>query len=322
MNKAERRRMNDHGTTLVPVRQRGGYRQSALVLGTAQLGGAYGIANRTGVPDDDATARILTTAGELGVTHLDTARVYGDSERRLGARPFDLAVVTKVAPLDPAVAGDPGRVTAAVRASVDASRAALRRTGPLTLLLHRAADAVAAGGAGWRELRRRLAAGEADRIGVSVQSPAELRGVLDLPDLGYVQLPCNILDRRWPGVDLAGQPDLVITVRSAYLQGLLVAGTRVRWPHLSDDRRDAVLAVLDRLAAELGRDGRADLCLAYLLSLPWVTSVVVGAETEAQLRRNADLVRRPPLTAAERDRVEAALPEMPADLLDPGRWSA
>jgi aryl-alcohol dehydrogenase-like predicted oxidoreductase len=320
--------MNDHEATtvagtLVPVRQRGDYRQSALVLGTAQLGGAYGIANRTGVPDDDATAGILATAREVGITHLDTARAYGASERRIGAAtPLGLAVVTKVAPLDPAVADDPGAVAAAVRAGVDASRAALRRTGPLTLLLHRAADAAAAGGAGWRELRRRLAVGEADRIGVSVQSPAELREVLDLPDLGYVQLPCNLLDHRWPGADLTGHDDLVVTVRSAYLQGLLVAGTRVPWPHLSDDRRDAVVATLDRLVVELGRDDRADLCLAYLLSLPWVTSVVVGAETGEQVRRNADLVRRAPLTAAERDRVRVVLPQMPADLLDPSRWAA
>lgn len=316
---------------VVPVRLRGSYRQSVLVVGTAQLGGAYGIANRTGVPDDDATARILAAARDLGVTHLDTARAYGESERRIGAALharalLDLAVVTKVAPLDAAAAGDPDAAAGAVRASVDASRAALRPTGPLTLLLHRAVDAEAGGGAAWQELRRCLASGEADRIGVSVQTPAELRRVLDLPDLGYVQLPCNILDRRWLVPDLAAaladRPDLVVTVRSAYLQGLLVAGTQVRWPHLPDPERDAVVATLDRLAADLGRADRADLCLAYLLSLPWVTSVVVGAETEEQLRDNADLVRRAPLTAAERGQVLAVLPEMPVALLDPSQWPA
>jgi aryl-alcohol dehydrogenase-like predicted oxidoreductase len=312
--------MIDH--PVVPVRQRGTYRQSALVLGTAQLGGAYGIANRTGRPDDDATARILAAARELGVTHLDTARAYGDSEQRIGAAPAGLAVITKVAPLAPAAAGDPDAAAAAVRASVEASRAALRRTGPLTILLHRAVDAEAGGGAGWRELRHCLSTGEADRIGVSVQSPEELRRALDLPDLGYVQLPCNILDRRWLSLDLTARPELVVTVRSAYLQGLILAGTRVTWPHLPDDRRDAVVAVLDKLVADLGRDGLADLCLAYLLSLPWVTSVVVGAETEEQLRRNAALVGRAPLTAAERETVYAALPEMPVALLDPSRWPA
>src|SRR3954470_9628362 len=134
------------------IRQRGDYRQSALVLGTAQLGGAYGIANRTGVPGADAVERILATARELGVTHLDTARAYGESEQRIGAVDHRLAVITKIAP-----GGD-------VRASIDASRAALRATGPWTILLHRAADA-----ARWPELRNCLEAGEADRIGVSVQ---------------------------------------------------------------------------------------------------------------------------------------------------------
>jgi aryl-alcohol dehydrogenase-like predicted oxidoreductase len=305
--------MNDHAGPVVPVRAASDYRQSALVLGTAQLGGAYGIANRTGVPGDDAVAHILNTARELGVTHLDTARAYGESERRIGAAldgRDDLAVITKVAP------------GADVRESIAASRKALRRTGPLTILLHRAADAEA----GWAELRRYLGTGDADRVGVSVQSPDELRRVLELPDLGYVQLPCNILDRRWLDPGLTGalglRPDLVVTVRSAYLQGLLVAGTAVRWPHLSDADRDAVVARLDQLADEFGRAGRADLCLAYLLSLPWVTSLVVGAETEDQLRANAALVGRKPLTEAEREHVLATLPEMPVGLLDPSRWSA
>ena len=288
------------------INERGGYRQSALVLGTAQLGGAYGIANRTGVPGPEAIARILATAREVGVTHLDTARAYGRSEQRIGAVEHGLSVITKVAPGAP------------VRAGVAASRAALRPAGPLTILLHRAADAAD----GWAELRGCLASGEADRIGVSVQSPDELRRVLDLPDLGYVQLPCNILDRRWLGVDLGGRPDLVVTARSAYLQGLLVAGTAVSWPTMPDPVRDAMVAILDKLAADLGREGRADLCIAYLLSLPWVTSVVVGAETEEQLRANAALVDREPLTDDDRDHVLASLPaELPLEFLDPSRWS-
>ncbi|MCY1144893.1 aldo/keto reductase [Actinoplanes sp. Pm04-4] len=297
--------MKDQAGPVVPVRARGAYRQSALVLGTAQLGGAYGIANRTGVPDDDATVRMLTAARDLGVTHVDTARAYGESERRLGAAlpGLGLSVITKIGP------------GASVRESLATSRSMLRVEGPLTVLLHRAADA----SAGWSDLRALLEAGEADRIGVSVQSPDELRQVLTLPDLGYVQLPCNILDKRWLSIEV---PDIVVTVRSAYLQGLLAAGSTVKWPHLPDAERDAVVATLDRLAVEFGREDRTDLCLAYLLSLPWVTSLVVGAETEDQLRRNADLISRKPLTDAEREQALAALPEMPVALLDPSRWNA
>jgi aryl-alcohol dehydrogenase-like predicted oxidoreductase len=316
--------MADPGVA-VPVRERAGYRQSALVLGAAQLGGAYGIANTVGMPDDDATARLLRTAAELGVTHVDTARAYGDSEQRIGAsRVAGLRVITKVAPLGDA-ADTPGAARAAVDESVARSRAALG-SDAFTLLLHRAADAARGGGAAWDALRGYADRGGADRIGISVQSPDELRAVLPLPDLGYVQLPCNLLDRRWLAPDLtdalAARPGLVVTARSVYLQGLLAAGPAVRWPHLPDAGRDALVATLDRLAAELGRDGRTGLCVSYVLGLPWVTSVVIGAETEEQVRGNAALASRPPLTADERAAVLAALPEVPANLLDPSRWAS
>ena len=113
-------------------------------------------------------------------------------------------------------------------------------------------------------------------------------------------------------------------MRSAYLQGLLAAGTaRHAGRTCPTPDRDAVVATLDRLAADLGRAGRADLCLAYVLSLPWVTSVVVGAETEEQLRRNAALVDRAPLTRrpSASSVLGRRLPELPVELLDPSRWS-
>lgn len=306
----------------LPVRERGGYRQSALVLGGAQLGGAYGIANTTGGSSDAAAASLLHAAVSCGVTHVDTARAYGDSERRIGAAATGLGVITKVAPLG-AVASCESSLADAVTASVVRSSGHLGE--PLTILLHRAADALAVGGAAWKTLRRYAESGLAERVGVSVQSPAELRAVLRLPGLGYVQLPCNVLDRRWLAPDLdaafAALPELVVTARSVYLQGLLAAGRSMRWPHLSPAERDAVVDVLDQVAIELGRDGRADLCLAYVLGLPWVTSVVVGADTVAQLRANAALAARTPLTADERAFLLAELPAVPLDLLDPARWT-
>lgn len=315
----------------VPVQDRGGSRQSVLLLGTAQLGGPYGITNVTGTPDDRSAGRLLRTAAELGVTHLDTARTYGRSEQRIGdllrgARLTALRVVTTVAPLWEAADAGPQAVRAAVERSVTRSVAELDAPAPPTVLLHGARDAVTADGAAWQRLHEYAAAGVVDRIGVSVRSPRELRAVLDLPGLAYLRLPCNLLDHRWSDPDLADllaqRPHLVVVARGVYLQGLLVAGGAVRWPHLDDARRDHLLGCLDRLAAQLGRTGRADLCLAYVLSLPWVTSVVVGAETSPQLRANAELSGRPPLTAAERDLVRAALPPVPAELLDPGRWPA
>jgi aryl-alcohol dehydrogenase-like predicted oxidoreductase len=292
----------------MPVRDRGGYRQSALVLGAAQLGSAYGIANTTGDLDQAAVDALLRRAIELGVSHVDTARAYGESEARIGEARLKPKVITKIAPGE-----------ADVEASVAASLRALRLENA-TFLLHRAADAPQA----WDALRKVKDDGRADRIGVSVQNPDELLEVAKLPDLGYVQLPCNVLDRRWlrPSVEEALSDDVVVTVRSVYLQGLLAAGSAVRWPHVPDDERDAVVKILDEVAAELGFPNRAGLCVAYALGLEWVTSVVIGAETLDQLGENVRLASRPGLAAAEREMILDRLPQLPAQLVDPSTWGS
>ncbi|MFC4135490.1 aldo/keto reductase [Hamadaea flava] len=269
---------------------------------------AYGIANTTGDLGQPAVDALLRRAAELGVTHVDTARAYGESEARIGAAPDKPAVITKIAPGEPDVEAS---------AATSLTTLNLERA---TFLLHRAADVPHA----WDGLRKVKDAGQADRIGVSVQNPAELLDVAKLPDLGYVQLPCNVLDRRWltPEVADALSGDVVVTVRSVYLQGLLTAGSGVRWPHVPDPHRDAAVAILDEVAADLDFSNRAGLCVAYTLGLPWVTSVVIGAETLDQLGENVRLASRPGLAAAEREMLLDRLPEAPAQLLDPSTWGS
>ncbi len=318
--------------TRMPVRWSGDYRHSALILGTAQFAAGYGIANTTGQPGPAAVAEILRTAEHAGVTHVDTARAYGVSEERVGAAlrtaPSTLDIVTKVAPLpsdEPITAARAGQwVEDSVRESLDR----LGRSRPATVLLHRRADALIAGGAAWNRLREFVAAGTVDRIGVSVASPADVASVLDLPGLGYLQVPCNIVDWRWADHEvtaaLSRRTDVVVVARSVYLQGLLTAGSELPWPHLDDRSRDLVVGRLDRLAEALGRAGRRDLCLAYVLSLPWVTAAVVGAETPSQVLDNTDLAARAPLNSADRAEASAAIAalraHLPERLLDPSTW--
>lgn len=309
-------------------RKRNVLRQSPVVLGTVQLGLPYGAANADGMPDPDQSRAVLAAAAAAGISHLDSARAYGESEVRIGeglrrGLSEHLQVVTKVRPLDDVpMDATTGWGRAAAEASIAESLRALGRDSLAGLLTHRALD--------WRKPGVRDAlvaardAGTAQIIGVSLSSPDELLDLIEDPDLGYVQLPFNLLDRRWLADDvqaaLAARHGLVVTVRSVYLQGLLAAGIDARWPSNAGlDVRQFVDA-LDELVEDLGRCSRADLALAYVLGQPWVTSVVVGAETPAQVVDTATLARRPPLTTAEQELVRARLPEAPLDLIDPSRW--
>ncbi|MBO9522532.1 MAG: aldo/keto reductase [Nocardioidaceae bacterium] len=302
--------------TPLPVRRENPIGQAALVLGTVQLGLAYGAANSAGMPSAADAADVLAAARDAGVTHLDTARAYGESEARIGhalARGLSehVGIVTKVAPLADGDGAD------AVRASVEKSLRLLGASALDALLLHRAAD--------WTRPGVVDALGEypARLVGASLSTPDELVALLADPRCGYVQLPFNVLDRRWlaPEVQdaLAARPDVVVTVRSAYLQGLLVSG-EARWPANAGLDPVEVLASLDAAVSELGRASRADLCTSYVLGHAWVTSVVAGAETPGQVRENAMLVRNTPLHPDEIARVHELLPAGPADLVDPSRW--
>lgn len=64
-----------------------------------------------------------------------------------------------------------------------------------------------------------------------------------------------------------------------------------------------------------------DLCLAYVRSQPWITSVVVGCETLEQVDENLELLCRPKLTTEQCAELERSLPEAPEDLLNPSQWN-
>src|SRR4030066_1355820 len=89
-----------------------GERISRFVLGTAQLGMDYGIANVCGQPSEKLACEIVKTALEYGVNCFDTAQAYGNSEvvleralRYCGAEP-DIKIVSKLWPkLQPTASG-------------------------------------------------------------------------------------------------------------------------------------------------------------------------------------------------------------------------
>jgi spore coat polysaccharide biosynthesis protein SpsF len=157
-----------------------------------------------------------------------------------------------------------------------------------------------------------------------VQTVDEAAEALADREVKHVQLPINLLDRRWrrAGIDrmLAGRPDVVVHARSVLLQGLLAADTADVWPRVAGYDAAAVVESVRALARELGRTGPLDLCLAYVRAQPWVHGALVGVATHAELMENVALFARPPLDAEECARVEAAFGDLPEALLNPALW--
>ncbi|MBF9143947.1 aldo/keto reductase [Hymenobacter properus] len=252
-----------------------------LALGTVQFGLDYGINNTAGRPDDATVAEILHTAQAAGITLLDTASAYGDSETRLGhwlsqaqpeQKPFEL--VTKLA------AGPAGHVWHALQTSLKR----LRQPSVYGVLFHQFAgfrDKPAA----WEVLCDAQTEGLVQRIGVSLYHPEEAEWLLANPmGVSLVQLPFNVLDQRFgPLLPALQQAGIEVHVRSAFLQGLLLRDP-VTLPAFF-----APLAPKIRQLRALAQ--RAGIPLASLLLLfaayaPGVARAVIGVDTAANLREN------------------------------------
>lgn len=306
-----------------------GTQVARLQLGSAQLGMDYGIANRQGRPSDAQAKELLRCAIEHGVSHLDTARDYGDAEARIGALipPGDmhrLCVVTKLSHLpDVAPSAGAAQVRAAVDASVFRSCRELRMNRLPVLLLHRWAHRGQWDGGAWERLLELRDEGVIGELGVSVYAPEEAMTACAEPAVKHLQLPFNVLDRRWLATEvqsaLRQRRDLLVHGRSALLQGLLLLPAE-RWPRVADVEPDAIVRTLDRLAVSLGRGGRADLCLAYARAQDWLDSIVLGADSPAQLLENIELFNRPPLDWKQCEMLEAELPGGPGSLVNPALW--
>lgn len=257
-------------------------RVSRVCLGTAQFGSEYGIANQGGKPHLSMVKEILHVAREAGLTTLDTAVAYGDSEMTLGqagCSGFD--IVTKLPPLPSGV----GSVRDWVFHNVRRSLSLLRVDQLYGLLLHRPGDLLGPRGP---ELLRAVTevqqSGLARKLGYSIYSPLELHSLVPVLLPGIVQGPLNVIDRRlvrtgW--LERLSDQRVEVHARSVFLQGLLLMKRSAippafsPWDHLWDAwHQNRVARQVDAVRE----------CLAFSLSQAGVHSVVVGVESPAQLR--------------------------------------
>jgi spore coat polysaccharide biosynthesis protein SpsF (cytidylyltransferase family)/aryl-alcohol dehydrogenase-like predicted oxidoreductase len=300
----------------------------AFVLGTAQLGMPYGRTNKTGFSDESEAQSLLEEAANGGVVAIDTARAYGESERRIGnflhkSGSDGAQTVTKLDPLSfLKPLDDAATVERKVLESVESSQRSLGLECLPVLLLHRADHLTAFNGTIWRTLLCLQAEGKIAALGVSVQNPNELRHALNYTEVKHIQLPFNILDWRWDSlvVGLRLRPDVTVHVRSVFLQGLLVQETDEDWPEIEGVNGGAILATLRKSRIEFGRESLQDLCVAYVRGMSWIDGAVLGVDTKEQLAHLRSLWTLPALSQQEANLLKSSLPRVPERLLNPALW--
>lgn len=293
-------------------------RISNMTLGTVQLGMNYGIANDAGKPDEEKSFAILRTALEGGVTALDTARAYGDSELVIGRflkqwQGEVPAIITKV----PILKGDsPKELEKFVTDSVEQSLERLGINKLEAVLLHGAKDPIIHGKACADAMKLLLDHGYTDKVGVSVYTAEDVEGMLPYDIFSVTQVPMSIFDQQLiAGGSIAKlqQRDYTVFVRSVFLQGLFFLDPEKVDDPILVEHAVPKIRLLNSIAKELGMSV-AQLAIAFMRDCAGVTSLVLGADTPEQVKNNVAYFDAPALDEATMEllRREFAQVDIPA----------
>ena len=296
---------------------------SALSLGTVQLGLSYGINNADGKPSQETANAILNAAIDGGINTLDTAGAYGDSEVVIGnwlktvpaeKRPF---IVTKAAGLDHSSLENL-RKDLFGRVKTSKERLGVEKLD--LLMLHHFDDYLCDKENVRMVMEELKASGEVRFIGASAYSHHDYG---ELADTGFdaTQIPLNLFD--WKQIENGGlkkleQSGMMVFVRSVYLQGLVFQKPETLAPHMEFAR--PTLEKFQYLCKKYELTPAA-LALSYALSLPGVTSLVLGSEKAEQVQQNLALMDLAvELSAEQMAEIRELFLDTPEQVLNPALW--
>lgn len=296
---------------------------SVLSLGTVQLGLSYGINNADGKPSQDTANAILNCAMANGINTLDTAGAYGDSEVVIGnwlktvpveKRPF---IVTKAANLKH---GSLEVVREDLKSRVASSKERLGVEQLDMLMLHHFDDYMCDKDNVRQVMEELKASGDVKFTGASAYSHHDY-GEIAASGFDATQIPINLFD--WGQIENGGlkkleESGMMVFVRSVYLQGLVFQDPDKMDPRMEFARE--TLVKFRGLCAKYGLTPAA-LALSYALSLPGVTSLVLGSEKPEQVEQNAALLEQAvDLSAEQMAEIRANFIDTPVRVLNPSMW--
>ena len=311
---------------------------SELCFGAMTFGGKGGIWEKVGNTAQQEADRLVGLALDAGINFFDTADVYseGDSERilgkALGSRRKDIALASKVRARTGPGPNDVGLSRVHIMASVDES---LRRLGTDWLDLYQihGYDPLTPLDETLRALDDLVRSGKVRYLGCSNLAAwqiAKANGLAAMHDWSrfeslqaYYTIAGRDLEREL--VPVLADQQMGLMVWSPLAGGLLSgkytreqegpAGSRrttFDFPPVDRERAFACIDVM-RMIGEAHGVSVARVALAWLLAQKHVTTIIIGAKNEQQLRDNieATALKLTPEDLGALEKVSALAPEYP-----------
>jgi len=194
-----------------------------IIIGTAQFGLNYGIANSKGKMKTNEIKKIIKYARTNNIKNIDTAHAYGDSEQRLGNVGIkNFNVIVKLPATNPTQPYDQW-----VKKSIHSSFKKLKINKADTVLVHNAKFLLnpKMGKKIYEELKKFKNKNIINNIGVSIYSINDLKNIIKKFPMDVVLISLNIFDQRILNkkiINTLKRKNIKIYTRSTFLQGLLL----------------------------------------------------------------------------------------------------
>ncbi len=246
-------------------------------LGTVQFGLDYGITNSRGKIPNSEIEKILLSASNLGISTLDTASAYGESERILGDLNIaNFNVYTKIPKFE--YAKESYRTQ--VRDFVMRSLKLLKIDRLEGLYLHDPKVLVSRDGELLFQILQELKSeGLFLKLGISIYSPEDYFEIESKYPIDLIQFPLNLFDQRFANPSILHRwksLGIELHARSVFLQGILLKANgqlplyfhqwEEKWKDMEKWRTSEHLAPLES-------------CLYPSLSIEAIDRVLVGVDS-------------------------------------------
>ncbi len=269
-------------------------KQNKLVLGTAQLGLDYGIANKSGKPEENKALEIMKYAAEKGINYFDTAYSYGNSEIIIGKFLYfykncknKINIITKMPSLKNNKVDEKN-----INNRFFESLHRLRQESIYSYMVHDFNDIKNNSYLIAKTFFKLKNDGYIKKIGVSVYDENQIKFLLKNFDFDLIQIPINIFDQRLLKDDILldlKKRGIEIYARSVFLQGVIFLDRDNLPPKFKSIEK--YLEKINNISLKFNIP-KEDIALLFIDSINEIDRIIIGVEKIEQLKKNIGTLNR------------------------------
>jgi aryl-alcohol dehydrogenase-like predicted oxidoreductase len=296
---------------------------SKIVLGTVQFGYDYGFSDQKNQIEVNS---ILNAASEYGINLLDTAREYGDSEKKIGVyikkHENRFLISTKLKKINKQEISNYQNLTKIIYNSVEKSLSELGKNHIDILFSHQSDLFLLNNRNFWRVINELKKNKLIKSFGISVYDLKITKLLIKKfhPYIDFIQIPYNLLDRRFESIfDIARSNNIILISRSTYLKGLITCEN----DKVPEDLKDIIKYKKKiNYICSIYNITPQQLALNFVLRNDYINYVIIGVNNLDELKQNMDSIKKINRLNISDNLIDQELrvDKKDSNLLDPRKW--